>query len=369
MKIITDENIPFVKETFSRIGEVRTVPGRDISFNLIKEADILLVRSVTRVNKELLEGTPVRFVGTATIGTDHIDEDYLKAKEIALASAPGSNANSVSEYVIASLLTLAKRMGFSLKGKSIGIVGVGNVGSKVVKKCEALEMKVLRNDPPLGRKTGDVRYLSLDAILEADIISLHVPLTYEGQDATYHLVDKDFLSKMKNRSILINTSRGDLVEEEALLEAIRGKKLAGVILDVWKNEPNINTELLEIIDLATPHIAGYSLDGKSKRLGLRSGFSAASVLRPVKRTKCKYGQHDDGADGFDRLGHPVMLHRRLHLPGGCDLIEQQPTDECSYDHSRQVDQTRSFAHHLPDCDDGRGIGRRAGHQQGKGGSR
>jgi len=262
MKIIADENIPFAKESFSRLGEVMTYPGREISPANSADAEVLLVRSVIKVNQELLQGTSVKFVGTATIGTDHIDEDYLKKQGITFAYAPGSNANSVAEYIVAALLTLAKRKNFVLKGKSVGIVGVGNVGSRVEKKCQALGMKILLNDPPLARKTKDKKYLSLEAILSADIVTLHVPLTCEGEDVTYHLANENFFSQMKPNSTFINSSRGAVVDEAALLNTIQDQKLNSVVLDVWENEPQINTELLEKVDLATPHIAGYSFDGK-----------------------------------------------------------------------------------------------------------
>ena len=264
MKIIADENIPFVAESFSRLGEVQTLPGREISSAHLEDADVLLIRSVTKVNQKLLQGSRVKFVGTATIGTDHIDEDYLQKEGIAFAYAPGSNANSVAEYIVAALLTLARRKKFVLQGKSIGIVGVGNVGSQVVKKCQALGMKFLLNDPPLARKTREKRYLPLETLFAADIITLHVPLNYEGEDATYHLANEKFFSQMKESSIFINSSRGAVVNEAALLNAIYCKRITSVVLDVWENEPLINTQLLEQVDLGTPHIAGYSFDGKVK---------------------------------------------------------------------------------------------------------
>lgn len=271
MKIVGDENILFLKESFSRLGEVTALPSQDITAKSIKDADVLLVRSVTKVNRELLKGSFIKFVGTATIGIDHIDVDYLKNKGITLASAPGSNSNAVAEYIIACLLVLAQRKGFTLRGKTIGIIGVGNIGSKVAKKCLGLGMNPLLNDPPLARKTRDKKYLPLSALFGSDIITLHVPLTYKGKDATYHIVNKSFLSKMlaptrngagKGGTILINTSRGGIVDEPALLEGI--EKLKAVVLDVWENEPDINIELLKKVELGTPHIAGYSLEGKAQ---------------------------------------------------------------------------------------------------------
>jgi len=262
MKIVADENIPYVKLAFSSIGKVRALPTRQIDAESVRDADILLVRSPTKVDGKLLEGGSVKFVATATIGTDHIDEQYLKSKNIGFASAAGCNANSVAEYVFAAILTLSTKRGCRLQNMTLGVVGIGNIGSKVVPMAEALGMKVLQNDPPLKRKTDDPRFLPLDMLMEADIITLHVPLTDKGLDATYHLFDAERISKMKHGSILINTSRGAVVSGQDLMSAIQSKHLAGTVLDVWENEPTIDTELLQIVDFATPHIAGYSLDGK-----------------------------------------------------------------------------------------------------------
>ncbi len=262
MKIVADENIPYVKQAFNSIDKVRTLPTRQIDAESIRDADILLVRSPTKVDRKLLDRSLVKFVGTATIGTDHIDEEYLKSKNIGFTSAAGSNANSVAEYVCAAILTLSRRMGFRLQNMTLGVVGIGNIGSKVVPMAEALGMKVLQNDPPLKRKTDDPWFLPLDMLMEADIITLHVPLTDKGLDATYHLCDGERISKMRKGSILINTSRGAVVCGKDLKIAIKSKHLAGAVLDVWENEPIIDTELLQLVDLATPHIAGYSLDGK-----------------------------------------------------------------------------------------------------------
>jgi erythronate-4-phosphate dehydrogenase len=181
---------------------------------------------------------------------------------IGFASAPGSNANSTAEYVIAALLSVAKKHKMKLAGKSVGIVGVGNVGSRVEKKVRALGMKVLLNDPPLQRETGDTKYLALEKLFKCDFVTLHTPLTFEGIDKTFHLADEKFFKLVKKGCIFLNTSRGGVVETGALKGAIKAGKLGAVVLDVWENEPNIDTELLEMVDIGTPHIAGYSLDGK-----------------------------------------------------------------------------------------------------------
>lgn len=262
MKILADENIPYVAECFSSLGQVQLVAGRKITPALARDADVLLVRSVTPVGPELLSGTNVRFVGTATIGFEHIDTRYLSENSIGFASAPGSNANSVAEYIVAALLSVAKKHKIELAGKSIGIVGVGNVGSRVEEKVAALGMKPYLNDPPLQRQTGDSKYLPLEQLFDCDFISLHTPLTFEGIDKTFHLADEKFFASLKAGCVFINTSRGAVVDTAALKKTIEAGKLGAVVLDVWENEPNIDIELLRIVDSSTPHIAGYSLDGK-----------------------------------------------------------------------------------------------------------
>ncbi|MDH4239409.1 MAG: 4-phosphoerythronate dehydrogenase PdxB [Phycisphaerae bacterium] len=262
MKIIADENIPLVAECFSSIGKVEVVPGREITPGVIADADVLLVRSITPVGADLLASSKVRFVGTATIGFDHIDIEYLSRNNIGFASAPGSNANSAAEYVIAALLNIAKRHSIDLEGKSISIIGVGNVGGRVAKKASALGMKLFLNDPPLQRQTGDSKYLPIEELFNCDFITLHTPLTFEGQDKTFHLADEKFFRSLKKGCIFINASRGGVVDSIALKKAIRTGRLQASVLDVWENEPNIDVELLEMVDIGTPHIAGYSLDGK-----------------------------------------------------------------------------------------------------------
>ena len=261
MKIIADINIPCVKEIFNEFGEIDLIPGREISNKMIKDADVLLVRSVTKVNKELLSDSKVRFVGTATIGFDHIDIEYLKTNNIFFASAPGSNADSVAEYIISGLLNLSKKFNFNLKDKKVGIIGIGNVGSRVKKRLDILGVECLLNDPPKERETKNRIYLPLKRVLEiSDIITVHVPLNKTGIDATYHLINDSFISMMKNNSILFNTSRGKIMDETVIRK--NRNKLLALVLDVWETEPEVNIETLEMTDIATPHIAGYSYDGK-----------------------------------------------------------------------------------------------------------
>lgn len=262
MRIVADANIPFVRECLSSVGEVRVLSGRDITPEAVADADALLVRSITVVNEQLLAGSRVRFVGTATIGFDHVDVSYLQRSGIGFASAPGSNANSAAEYVIAGLLEIARRRKIALEGKSIGVIGVGNVGGRVARKCEGLGMRVVKNDPPLQRQTRDPQYVGLEALYDCDFITIHTPLTREGIDKTFHLADREFFARLKQGAVFVNASRGAVVETQALKDAIRAGRLGAVVLDVWEGEPNIDVELLGMVDLASPHIAGYSFDGK-----------------------------------------------------------------------------------------------------------
>ena len=290
MRIVADENIPYVDEAFGRLGEVRTVPGRTMSVDDVGDADVLLVRSVTRVDEGLLGRSKVRFVGTATIGTDHVDVDYLRSRRIAFSSAAGSNANSVAEYVVATLLTLGERLGIDWAGRTLGVVGVGNIGRLVVRNAAAMGMRVLQNDPPRARAEGAEAFAELDAVCaEADVITLHTPLTREGVDRTLHLFDRDRLASLRPGTILMNSGRGAVVDNAALLAALRDGRLAAACLDVWENEPSIDVGLLEAVAIGTPHIAGYSFDGKvagtkmlfdavCRELGLEGTWQPADCL-------------------------------------------------------------------------------------------
>ncbi len=261
MKIIADGNIPFVEEAFAQFGEVIVVPGRSISRDMLLDASMLLVRSITIVDRALLNGTSIEFVATATIGVDHIDIPHLTNNSIGFASAPGSNAQSVAEYVGTALAHLSHTLGFELGKKVLGIIGVGNVGSRVTKVAEALGMTCLLNDPPRQRAESGNGFVSLDEVLEkSDIVTLHVPLTESGPDKTVQMVNEDFISKMNPGAILMNSSRGKVVDEHAVRKF--KKKLGGLVLDVWAHEPSIDCETLDIADIGTPHIAGYSFDGK-----------------------------------------------------------------------------------------------------------
>lgn len=264
IKLVADDRIPFIEGALEAVARVEYLPGAAIGREHLRDAHGLIIRTRTSCTRELLEGTGVRFIASATIGYDHIDTAYCQDKGIGWTNAPGCNSSSVEQYVVSALLWLAVTRRLQLKDLTLGIVGVGNVGSKVARAARALGMKVLLNDPPRQRAEGGDAFVSLDELkTRADIVSLHVPLNRGGLDNTFHLFDRDFLSSLKRGAVLINSSRGAVVDEQAVLEGIRQGRLADVILDVFENEPQIKPELLEAVSLATPHIAGYSLDGKA----------------------------------------------------------------------------------------------------------
>ena len=264
MKVIIDKNIPFIHGVLEPWANVEYVEGSRINRDLVATADAMIIRTRTKCNKSLLENTGIRFIGTATIGTDHIDLEWCRAHGIKCASAPGCNSGSVMQYLASALVYLTPKYGIEPVNTTLGVVGVGNVGSKVARMAEILGFNILINDPPRERLEGKQGFSSIDRILdESDIVSIHVPLTFEGTDKTYQLVNENFLSKMKNKAILINTSRGQVVDERALLEQLKKSIIETAVLDVWRNEPDINIELLDAVDIGTAHIAGYSADGKA----------------------------------------------------------------------------------------------------------
>jgi erythronate-4-phosphate dehydrogenase len=264
MKIVADDKIPFLKGILEPYADVIYLPGKQISSEIVKEADALLIRTRTNCSQSLLQGTRVKFIGTATIGYDHIDTSYCDKHNIRWTNAPGCNSSSVQQYIASALLKISLSQRINLKDKTIGIVGVGNVGSKVEKFAQTLGMKILLNDPPRARGEGEKRFVSLDNIInDADIITLHVPLKIAGEDKTFHLLNEQCFNRMKKGVWFINSSRGEVTDTVALNKAIGTEILEGAIIDVWENEPDISQELLEKAFIATPHIAGYSTDGKA----------------------------------------------------------------------------------------------------------
>jgi erythronate-4-phosphate dehydrogenase len=262
MIIAIDEAIPYLQSALTPLGDVKPFTGRSVRAADLRDAEALIVRSVTRVDADLLDGSSVRFVGTVTTGIDHLDLEFLKAAGIRVADAAGSNANPVSEWVLASLLVTADRRGWELPSKSIGIIGAGHIGSLVERKTRALGMEVLLCDPPLRESTGNTRYGFLDDVLHADVLTLHVPLTTQAPYPTFHMIDRSMLEHLSRRQVVINSSRGSAVCGSDLKHALRERRIGGAILDVWEGEPMIDGDLLALTDLGTPHIAGSSLDAK-----------------------------------------------------------------------------------------------------------
>lgn len=264
MKIIIDNKIPYIKGALEPYAEVIYMPGAKTTSEVVADADALITRTRTICNESLLKNSNVRMIATATIGYDHIDTAYCERTGIQWTNAPGCNAKSVEQYIAAALFSWALRHRIKLREKTIGVVGAGNVGSKVARFCGILGMKVLINDPPRERNEGPEGFVSLQTIREeADIISFHVPLTMDGQDATFHMVDESFLTGLQKQPLLINSCRGEVFDTQAVKIAFRKGKVSGLIIDCWENEPDIDRELLEMCFLATPHIAGYSKDGKA----------------------------------------------------------------------------------------------------------
>ena len=262
MLILADENIPFAEQAFAQFGTVQRFIGRELTAKQVRDADILLVRSVTRVNAQLLNNSRVQFVASATTGTDHIDLAYLKIHNIKFAHAAGSNAISAAEYVISALLILAEREGFDLRDKQVGIIGCGNVGSRVLQRLQVLGVECLIHDPPLQAQVNCPWLVDRQTILKSDIITLHLPLVRDGEHPTLNLADADFVANLKEDAIFINTARGDVMDQAALKRKHAAHPDFQMILDVWENEPNIDRDLLQQVELGTPHIAGYSYDGK-----------------------------------------------------------------------------------------------------------
>jgi erythronate-4-phosphate dehydrogenase len=264
MRIVADENIPLLDAFFAHFGEIRRLPGRSIDRAAVADADILLVRSVTPVTRELLEGSPVRFVGTCTIGTDHLDLDYFREAGIQWSSAPGCNARGVVDYVLGSLLTLAEIEGVDLNQRTYGVVGAGQVGGRLVNVLKGLGWNVLVCDP-LRQASEGGDFVSLDEIVQrCDVISLHTPLDKTGEHPTWHLFDHPLLQQLQQGCWLINAARGAVVDNDALYDVLLEREDLQAVLDVWEGEPRVNAALADLCVIATPHIAGYSLDGRQR---------------------------------------------------------------------------------------------------------
>ena len=293
MKIVCDNKIPFIKGALEPYAEVVYLPGAQTTAEVVRDADAIITRTRTICNESLLKGSKVKVIATATIGFDHIDTHWCEANGIAWENSPGCNSWSVKQYLASVLVTLARKYGFRFEELTLGVVGVGNVGSKVAEVASLLGMKVLLNDPPRARREGADKFVSLEQLLQqSDIVTVHVPLTAEGQDATFHLFDESRLATMRPDQILINSSRGEVVDNQALKQALKAHALKAGVLDVWEGEPELDRELIGLLDITTPHIAGYSADGKAngttmsvqtvaRHLGLPlTGWKASGVPAP-----------------------------------------------------------------------------------------
>ena len=291
MKIVIDRNIRGAETTFGRHGDLHPMDGRAIRRADLADADLLIVRTATRIDRGLLDGTPVRFVGTTSIGTDHLDIPFLDDAGIAWANAPGCNADSAAEYTLAMIWLACQRLGRSLAGSRAGIVGRGNVGSRTLRLLRVLGADVVANDPPLADE-GVAGLVSLDEALDCDIVCLHVPLTRQGPCPTWRMIDEEAIGRMRAGALLVNAARGDVVDGAALLRAVRTDRLHAA-LDCWPDEPMLDARLLRRCAVATPHVAGYSDDGK--RNGTRMVYAAFRAWAGLPAAAVD----DDGGDGLE----------------------------------------------------------------------
>ena len=334
LQIVADDKIPFLKGVLEPFADVKYLPGSAILYEDLLYADALLVRTRTRCDSSLLKGTPVKFIATATIGHDHIDKVFCEKAGIAWTNAPGCNASSVMQYMASALITIQKEKGIKLEGKTLGLVGAGHVGKLIQKLAGILGLNVLINDPPRERSEGPREFTGLQQLLtQSDFVTLHVPYTTAGVDKTHHLIGTTSLALMKPSAWLINTSRGEVVETQALKEALTRNKIAGAVIDVWENEPKIDRELLRKVFIATPHIAGYSADGKANGtaiivracssffgLPLTSWYPAVLPL-PLNKQVLKKDHNESSADFLER----AILHTYNILKDN-DLVRLNPAD-------------------------------------------
>jgi len=264
VKIIIDSYIPYIKGAFDNVADVEYLPYKEITPDTIRDADALVVRTRTHCDEQLLQNSNVKFIASATIGYDHIDAAYCAQKGIAWTNAPGCNALSVAQYIASVLSFLCRKNNYELTGKTMGIVGVGAVGTKIATLARSFGMNVLLNDPPRARKEVNETFVPLDIICkQADIISFHTLLNVSGVDKSFHLADKAFFDRLERKPVIINAARGEIVDTSALIHAVKQEKVSDIVLDCWENEPDIDRELLTLTTLATPHIAGYSAEGKA----------------------------------------------------------------------------------------------------------
>ncbi|QIR14147.1 4-phosphoerythronate dehydrogenase PdxB [Shewanella aestuarii] len=345
MKIVADENMPYVEALFTDIADITLVNGRKLTANQVKDADVLLVRSVTKVNQALIQdATKLKFVGSATIGTDHIDTDYLALRGIPFSNAPGCNATAVGEFVFIALLELAKKLQTQLKGKTIGIVGAGNTGTAAAKCLQAYGLKVMLCDP-IKQAQGDPReFVSLDEIIaKADVISLHVPITKTGEHKTWYMFDEHRLAQLRPNTWLVNCCRGEVIDNRALINIKQTRSDLKLILDVWQGEPNPMAELVPLVEFATPHIAGYSLEGKARGtfmlyeklcevLAIEANKSLVNLLPSFQFNQLSANDGLSESDllklcrlVFDLRDDDALFRQYFSTPEGFDALRKQHT--------------------------------------------
>lgn len=314
MKVVIDNKIPYIREAMEALAdEVVYLPGKEITASVVRDADALITRTRTQCNRQLLEGSKVRFIGTATIGFDHIDTEYCREAGITWSNCPGCNAGAVEQYLHSVLLLLQQEKHVELKDACLGIVGVGHVGSHILSLAERLGMRILLNDPPRADR-GEEGFVSLETLArECDIITFHTPLERNGEYRTFHLADRAFFHSLRKKPYIINTSRGEVVETEAILEALDKGLIGGAVLDVWENEPHINLELLDKLFIGTPHIAGYSADGK------------ANATRMVLEAFCRFF----GKEMNFHIAAPEQPHREYDSDERVRQLQMyNPHDDC-----------------------------------------
>lgn len=314
MKVVIDNKIPYIREAMEALAdEVVYLPGKEITASVVRDADALITRTRTQCNRQLLEGSKVRFIGTATIGFDHIDTEYCREAGITWSNCPGCNAGAVEQYLHSVLLLLQQEKHVELKDACLGIVGVGHVGSHILSLAERLGMRILLNDPPRADR-GEEGFVSLETLArECDIITFHTPLERNGEYRTFHLADRAFFHSLRKKPYIINTSRGEVVETEAILEALDKGLIGGAVLDVWENEPHINLELLAKVFIGTPHIAGYSADGK------------ANATRMVLEAFCRFF----GKEMNFHIAAPEQPHREYDSDERVRQLQMyNPHDDC-----------------------------------------
>ena len=331
MKIVADDKIPYLRGVFEKFAEVVYLPGKSITPADVADADALIVRTRTRCNKALLGNSNVRFVATATIGFDHINSAELAECGIKWSNAPGCNADSVKNYISSALVA----SGMDLCGRTIGIVGVGHVGSRVAVAAKALGMNVLLNDPPRAEKEGADGFVELDELLaKSDIVTLHVPLERSGKYPTINMADREFFRKMRDGSCFFNSCRGEVVDEMALIHARKTGKISFALMDVWPNEPDLHKELLDSVDFGTPHIAGYSADGKANGTAAAVQFVARELgigellsWRPEKLPEPVYEKVIDlsGVNSSCEALRKAVLHA-YDIRKDCDALRNAPDD-------------------------------------------